>query len=385
MCPSSTRIDNIPNPYDFEITGTVDISVPLPPTLYLPTNGSIITISKPAFDWSDVSGAAEYRIQVDTDNNFGSPDIDTTVSLSSYTSIVDLVSGETYYWHVKTKDSFNTWGGWSSSPNFTVILPPADPTGLILTVKSDSKINLNWNDVANNEDGYKVERKPDGGVYEEIQTLGAGANSYSATSLSEKTKYWFRVRAYNIAGNSGYSNEAYATTCPTKIYVSDQNGTMYGDCHVMSSGPDENFSDGEMLYLKRVSSPFSMAIAYIGIDISSISSTATILTARLYMYPQLITGETNVAVRPITSSWSVNTVTWNSRPSRGSEGDWNAFSAYQWYWWDITSYAQSWQSGSTNYGVSLETILSDEPLLKLYTSNVAAYPEYRPYIEFTYQ
>jgi len=36
--------------------------------------------------------------------------------------------------------------------------------------------------------------------------------SYSDTGLSEETTYYYQVRAFNVAGNSGYSNESNATT-----------------------------------------------------------------------------------------------------------------------------------------------------------------------------
>lgn len=93
---------------------------------------------------------------------------------------------------------------------------PDAPSGLSATPISSSEINLAWTDNATNEQGYKIERKLGvGGTYAEIATVGAGVTSYSDTGLAPDTTYYYRVRAYNAGGDSGYSNEANATTLGT--------------------------------------------------------------------------------------------------------------------------------------------------------------------------
>jgi len=90
--------------------------------------------------------------------------------------------------------------------------PPAAPSGLSATAVSSSQINLAWTDNATDETGYHVERSTDGTNFSEIAALGANATSYSNTGLAASTTYWYRVRASNTAGFSGYSNTANATT-----------------------------------------------------------------------------------------------------------------------------------------------------------------------------
>lgn len=94
----------------------------------------------------------------------------------------------------------------------TVVAPNA-PSNLTATTASSSTINLTWTDNSNNEDGFRLERKTGaGGTYALIATLPAGQTGYSNSGLSASTIYFYRIRAYNSAGNSNYSNEASAST-----------------------------------------------------------------------------------------------------------------------------------------------------------------------------
>ncbi len=115
-----------------------------------------------------------------------------------------------------------TWGGqYSGMQHYGVTIvqlqaaasPPTAPTGLTATAVSQSQINLAWTDASNNETGFKIERSPFApGSWSQIATVGAGVTTYPNTSLSAGTTYYYRVRAYNAAGDSAYSNEAHATT-----------------------------------------------------------------------------------------------------------------------------------------------------------------------------
>ena len=58
------------------------------------------------------------------------------------------------------------------------------------------------------EQGYKIERKISGGSYSQITTVGANVETYTDNNLTIGAVYFYRVRAYNSSGNSGYSNEA---------------------------------------------------------------------------------------------------------------------------------------------------------------------------------
>ena len=152
-----------------------------------------------------------------------------------------LTANTIYYYRVC---AFNTYGTspYSSEANATTkkeLTIPAKPINLFATAVSSNEIKLTWTDTSDNEDGFKVERKTSGGSYAEVKTLPANTIMFLDSGLTPDTTYYYRVRAYNAAGNSDYSNEANATTMKgvetiiirlyidkTTYYVNDELKTM---------------------------------------------------------------------------------------------------------------------------------------------------------------
>lgn len=93
-------------------------------------------------------------------------------------------------------------------------IPPAAPANLAVIAVSSSQINLTWTDSDNTEQGFKIERCAGIGCsdFAQVATVGANVTSYSNTGLTASTSYSYRVRAYNAAGDSDYSNTASAVT-----------------------------------------------------------------------------------------------------------------------------------------------------------------------------
>ena len=78
---------------------------------------------------------------------------------------------------------------------------------------------LNWTDNSANETGFAIERapKPDSGsaplsTFAEIARVGANVVTFTDTGLPTGTAFSYRIRAFNAAGLSGYSNISTATT-----------------------------------------------------------------------------------------------------------------------------------------------------------------------------
>src|SRR5262245_32335760 len=76
-----------------------------------------------------------------------------------------------------------------------------------------ASLQLTWTDNSQNEDGFDIERKTGTtGAFLALITVDANQKSYTDADLSNGTTYCYRVRAFNKAGGSPYSNEACATT-----------------------------------------------------------------------------------------------------------------------------------------------------------------------------
>ncbi len=89
---------------------------------------------------------------------------------------------------------------------------PAAPSGLSASPPSAYTMNLSWTDNASNESGFVIERGLDGAIFAPIGTAAADATAYADSGLASGTTYYYRVRAMNFMGNSGYSNVASAST-----------------------------------------------------------------------------------------------------------------------------------------------------------------------------
>lgn len=116
------RIKNVEGIWcDWSSTWNFAVDI-LPPSTPSPASGSIIQHSTPRLDWEDVTDAAGYRIQVNTNGSFtGIMAADNSaLSASQYLVATILSDHTTYYWHVKVKNSDGVWGDWSSTWSFGI-------------------------------------------------------------------------------------------------------------------------------------------------------------------------------------------------------------------------------------------------------------------------
>jgi hypothetical protein len=97
---------------------------------------------------------------------------------------------------------------------------PTIPADLTASTVSSNQINLTWINSAVNAQTFLIERKQGvAGTYQQVATVDVTVTSYMDTGLNTNTQYYYRVRAHNPAGNSGYSNETNATTSATGVSV----------------------------------------------------------------------------------------------------------------------------------------------------------------------
>lgn len=196
---------------------TCSVTPPTTPAAPTGLSASAASSSQINLSWTDNSNnETGFKVERSTGNgSTWSPLASVGANTTTY-SDTGLPASATYSYRVYAYNSAGN-SGYSNTASATTLAPPAvpnPPTGLSATAASSSQINLKWTDNSNNESGFKIERSIDGVDFTQITTLGPSVTSYQDTGLSRNTRYYYRVCAYNSAGNSAYSNTANAKTRP---------------------------------------------------------------------------------------------------------------------------------------------------------------------------
>jgi hypothetical protein len=102
---------------------------------------------------------------------------------------------------------------WTYTP--TAATSPNAPSGLGAVPASATSVTLTWTNNATNQTGFHLDRATDSGFTQNLITenLPATPNSFTdtATGLAPGNTFYYRLRAYNAAGDSGNSNTASVT------------------------------------------------------------------------------------------------------------------------------------------------------------------------------
>lgn len=124
--------------------------------------------------------------------------------------------GTKYYYYVEAYNSAGTGASNILSATTTGAPPvtkPNAPSDLSASPISGNAVILTWKDNSDNEAGFKLERSlTQVGGYMEIDDIPANTTSYQNTELTSGTHYFYRIKAYNTAGDSSYSSLADVTT-----------------------------------------------------------------------------------------------------------------------------------------------------------------------------
>jgi FtsP/CotA-like multicopper oxidase with cupredoxin domain/cell division inhibitor SulA len=88
---------------------------------------------------------------------------------------------------------------------------PAAPSTLAATQVPTQKVDLTWADNSSDETAFQIQRATNSVFTVGLTTFtsaGANATAYTDSTVQPTTTYYYRVRAYNSAGYSAYSNTA---------------------------------------------------------------------------------------------------------------------------------------------------------------------------------
>ncbi|HSK81591.1 MAG TPA: Calx-beta domain-containing protein [Thermoanaerobaculia bacterium] len=86
------------------------------------------------------------------------------------------------------------------------------PSKLRALGQSDSEIRLTWADEPAAASAFRIERRPEGGTFQEIASVAAGANRFTDSGLPGGTVFHYRVRAEGAEGLSAFSALAAGAT-----------------------------------------------------------------------------------------------------------------------------------------------------------------------------
>jgi uncharacterized delta-60 repeat protein len=178
--------------------------------------------------WSDNSATETgYYLERSTGNNTNYQVIATLDPSNLFYFNTGLTSNTQYYYRIT---AFNAAGNsaYSNEVSATTLLPPpATPTSLSLSVINAGEIKLTWVDNSTNESGFEIYRSVgNNSGYSLLTTRNPNVTTYSDLTTVEGTLYYYKLKAINSGGSSGYAPEKFATAAnPTPTAPSNLQAT----------------------------------------------------------------------------------------------------------------------------------------------------------------
>lgn len=190
-------------------------AVPATPASF---TASALSTSQIKLTWQDVSTETLYKLERTADGATNWTQIATPPANSTSYTDGNLAASTKYYYRLRANNGAgdSAYTPVASATTQAVTPPPptapATPSSFAASALSASQVKLSWQDVAN-ESLYKLERSPDGANgWTQIATPAANATTYTDSNLPASSKFFYRLRANNSAGDSAYTAVASATT-----------------------------------------------------------------------------------------------------------------------------------------------------------------------------
>jgi len=219
-------------------------------TVNAPSNLVLTSISTSNIhlEWTDNSSNEQYfRIERKQTGSY-----DEIASLSAgvtYYTDGNLISGTTYTYKVRasngstysnycTEVSTVTQGSVPAIPS-----PPAQPTGQYIIAVTSYSVEFGWSDNSSNEDGFNIKREIGIDYYYFLSSVTANTTSYIDTGLLTTTTYYYKIRAYNSAGNSDYCGEVSTMTLDVPVIPTPNIPSILGFVNITTFSAILNWID----------------------------------------------------------------------------------------------------------------------------------------------
>ena len=228
------------------------LSAPDAVVLVSPEDGSVDVSIAPTLNWEAAATAETYRVQVSLSGDFSEPLIDQTLGNVTEYGFGDLDYETTYFWRVRASNEAGD-GEWSEAWSFTTEEEPQAPPAIpVLVSPSLQEYNvpinteLIWEEAARAE-YYRVQVSVDFDFSSLVaDESGIVETSYALVELENQTTYVWRVKAFNDAGESDWSEMGLFGTeseliTVTKVQTIDPAGSVLVD---ETNGIEVEFPEG---------------------------------------------------------------------------------------------------------------------------------------------
>ena len=127
---------------------------------------------------------------------------------SGYTD-AGLPEGARFFYRVRALNAIGVSSFSNEAAGVTLLLPPANA---FVAESSEGAITLNWADVSSAESGYRIERRlATGGEFVVVGTTAANATSFTDTTVTQNSRYLYRIQSFNTITASAFAAEVTAT------------------------------------------------------------------------------------------------------------------------------------------------------------------------------
>lgn len=107
--------------------------------------------------------------------------------------------------------------------------PPVAPSGFTATTVNNGAIKLAWADNSSNETGFELQRATAlAGPYLAIATTQANATIYTDSNLAPSTRYYYKLRAVGLTGESGFTTASGTTATSSVSPAPNAPGNLVG-------------------------------------------------------------------------------------------------------------------------------------------------------------
>lgn len=180
------------------------------PQLVYPDNNATGIATNPILNWSAVLGATAYNLELASDDSFTNIMISEQIS-SNQAQLPGLNSFSTYYWRIQALNgslasdytetySFTT-GAFTTAPDNTTLELPANNAVYV----PYEEVEFVWESIFSAEH-YTLQVCKNVYFYSDlIEVSDIETATYNVSNLEPFTRYYWRVRAHNNVGNSGWS------------------------------------------------------------------------------------------------------------------------------------------------------------------------------------